>query len=59
VAKIVITYEYEPNMEHYPAGTETAAEAMKIDVEQVQNGSVYWDEFLEGGSGKITVEVVE
>lgn len=57
--KVVITYEYEPIMDHYPAGTETASDAMRLDVEQVQGGYVYWDELLECGSGKLTVEVVE
>ncbi|MEN4465417.1 hypothetical protein ABFV47_14290 [Mycolicibacterium fortuitum] len=56
--KVVITYEYEPNLDHYPVGTETAADALRWDVEQVQAGEVVWDEFLEG-SGKLTVEVVD
>lgn len=56
--KVVITYEYEPTMDHYPTGTETAADAMRIDVEQVQNGNAYWDEFLDG-SGTLTVEVID
>lgn len=37
--KVVITYEYEPNLDHYPVGTETAADALRWDVEQVQAGS--------------------
>lgn len=56
--KVVITYEYEPNLDHYPAGTETAADAMRMDVEQVQAGEAMWDEFLEGG-GTLTVAVVD
>lgn len=56
--KIVITYEYEPNMDHYPAGVETAIDAMRMDVEGVQAGEAMWDEFLEG-SGTLTVEVVD
>ncbi|WP_156749641.1 hypothetical protein [Mycobacterium sp. E1747] len=55
--KIVITYEYEPNMDHYP-GAETAVDAMRMDVEQVQAGEALWDEFFEG-SGTLTVEVVD
>ena len=58
MAKVVITYEYEPRMDHYPAGTETAADAMRFDVEQVENGNAYWDEFLDG-NGKLTVEVID
>jgi hypothetical protein len=58
MAKIVLTYEYEPNLDHYPAGTDTAADAMRHDVQQVQNGEALWDEFFDG-PGTLTVEVVD
>lgn len=58
MAKVVITYEYAPNLDHYPEGTDTAADAMRWDVEQAKSGEATWDEFLDG-SGKLTVEVVD
>jgi hypothetical protein len=58
MAKIIITYEYEPNLDHYPTGTETAAEAIRFDVDQVLNGNTYWGELLDG-DGKITASVVD
>lgn len=36
MAKVVITYEYKPNLDHYPAGTDTAADALRWDVEQAR-----------------------
>jgi hypothetical protein len=37
-ARIVLTIDYEPNLEHYPPHIKTKAEAMWFDVRQVLNG---------------------
>ena len=60
MAKIVITYEYEPNLKHYPDGVKTVADAMRFDVQKLNDGVMSLGEFLDyADEEQLTIEVVE
>jgi hypothetical protein len=60
VAKIVIAYEYEPSLEHYPDSVKTQADAMRFDVQQIEDNHISLGEFLDMvDDNKVTIEVVE
>lgn len=59
MSKIVITYDYEPNMPSYPDYVDTKADAMRFDVEQINNGVFSVLEFLDDDQADLTIEVVE
>ncbi|AEK10009.1 hypothetical protein FDH96_gp098 [Mycobacterium phage Rey] len=39
-ARIVLTIDYEPNLDHYPEHITTKREAMEFDVAQMRAGEV-------------------
>jgi hypothetical protein len=43
--KIIITIEYDPEMEHYPSGW-SVRQAMELEAEGLRNGDVSIDEFI-------------
>ncbi|ASR75944.1 hypothetical protein J4U02_gp096 [Mycobacterium phage Aziz] len=57
-ARIVLTIDYEPNLDHYPDHITTKRDAMEFDVQQVLDGNVS-DEDLFSAADCLDWEVVD
>lgn len=53
---IRITFNYEPDLSHYPDEVKTKADAMRFDVAQVEEGNYGIDDFI--GDRDIAMEVI-
>jgi len=65
MAKVVITYEYEPDLKHYPDDVKTSADAMRFDIQMINDGEISLGEFLDLAAERndhghhVKIEVVE